>query len=96
MNNHFIAYAVLALIILFLLNHVLTRKSGAPKATPGKWTVYGTNGCGWTRKQLELMDSKGIPYTFVDCDDENCPGINGFPTLVDPKGNKTVGFNNLE
>ena len=99
MNNHFIAYGILALIILFLLNHVLTRKTGtagAAGAAPGKWTVYGTMGCGWTRKQLELMDGKGVPYTFVDCDSDNCPGVNGFPTLVDPKGNKTTGFNTLE
>lgn len=99
MNNHFIAYGILALIILYLLNNVLTKKTGASKtagAAPGKWTVYGTMGCGWTRKQLELMDGKGVPYTFVDCDSDNCPGVNGFPTLVDPKGNKTTGFNNLE
>ena len=27
------------------------------KVSPGgkKWTVYGTMGCGWTRKQLEYM-----------------------------------------
>lgn len=99
MNNHFIAYGILALIILYLLNHVLTKKTGASGAAggaPGKWTVYGTMGCGWTRKQLELMDGKGVPYTFVDCDSDNCPGVNGFPTLVDPKGNKTTGFNTLE
>jgi hypothetical protein len=97
MNNHFIAYGILALIILFLLNNVLTKKSpGAAPAPGGAWTVYGTMGCGWTRKQLELMDGKGVPYKFVDCDSENCPGVNGFPTLIDPKGNKTTGFNNLE
>ena len=60
------------------------------------WTVYGTTGCGWTRKQLEVMDSKGFKYNFVNCDEENCDGMSAYPTLIDPNGVKTVGFNNLE
>ena len=98
MNKHLIAYVVLVLIILFFANNVLTgsAKGAAAAAAPGpKWTVYGTNGCGWTRKQLEVMDSKNVPYTFVDCDHEDCAGINAFPTLVKPTGEKLVGFNNL-
>jgi len=59
----------------------------------GSWTVYGTKSCGWTRKQLSLMDSKNVPYKFVDCDNGgNCDGMNSFPTLLDPSGNKTVGY----
>jgi len=87
-----IAYGILALIILYLLNSILT---SSPKKTSGgadSWTVYGTNGCGWTRKQLAVMDSKKIPYTFVDCDKEDCKGAEAFPTLVDSAGNKSVGF----
>jgi hypothetical protein len=38
------------------------------------------------------MKSKKIPYTFVDCDKEDCKGADAFPTLVDPSGKKTVGF----
>jgi hypothetical protein len=94
MNAHFFAYAILVLIILYLLNGVLTK--GAPKENTGKWTVFGTNGCGWTRKQLQLMDEKKIPYTFVNCDEDDCKGATAFPTLVDPSGKKTIGFNNLE
>jgi len=89
-NSHIIAYGILALIILYLLNSVLT--SSPKKSAGGSWTVYGTNGCGWTRKQLEIMDSKKIPYTFVDCDKEDCKGADAFPTLVDSAGNKSVGF----
>ncbi len=96
MNGHFIAYAILVLIILFLLNDILTKSSSAPsQVTTGKWTVFGTNDCGWTRKQLQLMDEKKIPYTFVNCDEEDCKGATAFPTLVDPSGKKLVGFNNL-
>jgi len=93
MNKHLIAYIVLALIILYFLNGVLTKRSGASgMADKGAWTVYGTTGCGWTRKQLAVMDEKKVPYTFVNCDNEDCKGATAFPTLVDPSGHKTVGF----
>jgi len=64
---------------------------------PGMWTVYGTDQCGWTLKQLAVFDSKGIPYNYVNCDQNAgaCKGMNAFPTLVDPNGVKTVGFNGL-
>jgi hypothetical protein len=89
-----IGYGILVLIILFLLNMVLsTPTTGAAPETDGaQWTVYGTNGCGWTRKQLAVMDTKKVPYKFVDCDKEDCKGADAFPTLVDPSGKKTVGF----
>jgi hypothetical protein len=39
------------------------------------------------------MDSKNVPYKFVDCDNGgDCSGMNAFPTLLDPSGNKTVGY----
>ena len=96
-SGHMIGYGILALVILFLLNMVLTSSSSkAPVAAGGgggaQWTVYGTNGCGWTRKQLAIMDTKKVPYKFVDCDKEDCKGADAFPTLVDPSGKKTVGF----
>jgi hypothetical protein len=92
-----IGYGILVLIILFLLNMVLSPSSKAPVSSGGggdgaQWTVYGTNGCGWTRKQLAVMDTKKVPYQFVDCDKEDCKGADAFPTLVDPSGTKTVGF----
>ena len=94
-NGHMVGYGILVIIILFLLNMVLSPSSKAksPVASGGaQWTVYGTNGCGWTRKQLAVMDTKKVPYKFVDCDKEDCKGADAFPTLVDPSGKKTVGF----
>jgi len=58
-----------------------------------KWTVYGTNACGWTRKQLKEMDEKNVPYTYVDCDGGGtCAGISSFPTLKNSNGETKVGF----
>ena len=95
MNRDHIVYVVLAIVILYLLFNVFSKSKSSPSSSKG-WTVYGTNSCGWTRKQLALMDDKKIPYTFVDCEDGKCPSdISGFPTLVDSDGNKTVGFNSL-
>ena len=97
-SGHMIGYGILAVIILVLLNMVLTstpsksKPGAAPERVGPQWTVYGTNGCGWTRKQLAVMDTKKVPYKFVDCDKEDCKGADAFPTLVDPSGKKTVGF----
>jgi len=58
-----------------------------------KWTVYGTNGCGWTRKQLKELDEKGVPYTYVNCENGgDCGGIKSFPTLKSDSGDTKVGF----
>jgi hypothetical protein len=75
------------LIILFVL---LPKKDA--KGGKGMWTVYGNNHCGWTRKQKDMMDSKGIPYKYVDCEVENCPGITGYPTLTNDDGEVKVGY----
>ena len=61
----------------------------------GGLTVYGSDSCGWTRKQLEYLDHKGIAYKYVRCDDGRCPSfVDGFPTL-DQDGKILVGFQKL-
>jgi hypothetical protein len=95
MNKHLIIYGILIVVILILLNSVLTSGKSKPAdgaAAAGGWKVYGTNGCGWTRKQLEVMKNKNIQHTFIDCDKEDCGDVQAFPTLVDSAGKKTVGF----
>ena len=81
-----VGYIVVFLVVLYLLIK--------PKSPPssGDWTVYGTTGCSWTRKQLDHMKSNNIPHTFVDCDKESCDGMSGFPTLKDSNGKITTGF----
>ena len=91
-----IAFIVLLIINLMILNNTGGVAAGPKKAKAGAkggWTVYGTKGCSWTLKQLDHMKSKGIPHTFVDCDKEGaCPGMDAFPTMKSPKGEKVVGF----
>ena len=57
------------------------------------WTVYGTDECGWTRKQLKEMDDKGVKYTYINCKDGGCGELKSFPTLKsDDSGEVKVGF----
>ena len=85
-----LAFAILAIIDIMIL---LQTGKKAPKEEGGKgWTVFGTMGCGWTRKQIEYMKKNGKSYTFVDCEEEDCPGVEGFPTMVDQNGERVVGF----
>lgn len=83
--------ALVIVIVAIVLIKVCMKKS-PKKAGGGGYTIYGTMGCGWTRKQLEYMKQSGTPFTFVDCDSEECAGITAFPTTVDPSGEQTVGF----
>ena len=82
-----IALVAIALFILF--------RQSASASNGKRWTVYGTMGCGWTRKQLDYMKKNGKPHRFVDCDKKGCPGMEAFPTLVSPNGEKIVGYSEI-
>lgn len=86
---------LLAIIDIYILSQ--TKKGGAPAAvSDGKtWTVYGTMGCGWTRKQLDYMKEAGKPFKFVDCDKGGCSDLEAFPTLVSPDGKQHIGYNEV-
>jgi len=58
----------------------------------GTWTVYGTTWCGWTTKQLEYLKKKGIDHKFVDCEKGKCDGIDAFPVIESPNGEKITGY----
>ena len=90
MQRSTIVIVVAIILVAFLLYR--TRKATPAVAGGKKWTVYGTMGCGWTRKQLEHMKKAGKAHTFVDCDKEGCEGMKAFPTLVSPEGEKSVGY----
>ena len=95
---------MIALITLMALNAYMflnmekknafrvTETAQVKTGVEGEWTIYGTMGCGWTRKQLDYFKQSGKPFTFVDCDKGECAGVEAFPTTVDPSGERTVGF----
>ncbi|RKZ87616.1 MAG: hypothetical protein DRR19_13445 [Candidatus Parabeggiatoa sp. nov. 1] len=60
----------------------------------GELTVYGTESCPWCKKQREYLDSKAMSYTFVDCQTQECPGVDAYPTL-DNNGEILVGYHQL-
>lgn len=60
-----------------------------------KWKVYGTEWCGWTRKQLDYMKNNGKAYEFINCEEKQCNGIKSFPTLVDSNGEKLTGYHEV-
>ena len=86
---------MIALIILAIIDILILMQTGqgkAPVEDGKKWTVFGTMGCGWTRKQLDYMKKNGKPHEFVDCDKDGCEGMNAYPTIKHPNGEKTVGY----
>lgn len=86
-----LAFIILGLIAIIVLLQTKKTSSGGGKG----WTVYGTMGCGWTRKQLEYMKKNGKSHTFVDCDKGGCDGMDAFPTLKHPNGEIIVGYNEI-
>lgn len=84
-----ILLALAVIYVLFGSSFGMKTKIGA------EWTVYGTNGCGWTRKQLAHLDKKGISYNYVECDKENCSDISAFPTMKHSNGEVVEGFREL-
>jgi hypothetical protein len=85
---------MLAFVILTVINTIIFLQTGQgiQKVGGKKWTVFGTMGCGWTRKQLDYMKKNGKAHTFVDCDKGGCDGMDAFPTLKHPNGETTVGY----
>lgn len=89
---------VIVAIAYFLRQRVNAGAFAAVSVGAGEnaWTVYGTMQCGWTRKQLDYMKRKNVPYTFVDCaNGGGCAGKSAFPTLVSPNGEELVGYNEV-
>jgi len=61
----------------------------------GQLTVYGSDGCSWTKKQIAYLDKKGVDYQYINCDQGKCPDfVSGFPTM-DQDGKILVGFQEL-
>ena len=84
---------MLPFIVLAAINTYIFLNTGKPEKTKGgKWTVFGTSWCGWTTKQLEYLKKKGIDHKFVDCEKGKCDGIDAFPVMESPNGERITGY----
>ena len=82
------AAILVVVIILYCLQPATSRKESG-----NGWKIYGTMGCGWTRKQIDYMKEKKIPHVFMDCSKGECEkDVKAYPTLVSPDGEKNVGY----
>jgi hypothetical protein len=90
---------MLLLILLIITNIYILCQTGKKKvfiqnAQPEikKWTVYGTMTCKWTRKQLEYFERTQRHYVFINCNEESCDKIDGFPYIIHPDGEVSIGY----
>ena len=86
---------MLPFVILGAVNAYIFLNTGKKVETDkstGTWTVYGTTWCGWTTKQLEYLKKKGIEHKFVDCEKGKCDGIDAFPVIESPNGERITGY----
>ena len=89
---------MLLIVVLILANIYILCQTGknqvfAPKVQgPKKWTVYGTMTCKWTRKQLEYLNNTKRHYVFINCNEESCDNIDGFPYIIHPDGEISIGY----
>jgi hypothetical protein len=96
---------MLPFIILGAVNAYIFLNTGSKKVQEqikepvqekkGTWTVYGTTWCGWTTKQLEFLKKKGIEHKFVDCEKSKCDGIDAFPVMESPSGERFTGYKEI-
>jgi hypothetical protein len=59
-------------------------------------TIYGTEQCSWTTKQIDEFIRNGVQYEFVDCSAGQCPkSITAFPTVTGYNNQNWEGFQEL-
>jgi hypothetical protein len=79
-------YVILILILIAITITLSWKMSSGYSLTPvdkGNVIVYGSDTCKWCIKQKDYMKFWGIPYNFIDCKNEQCPGfVKGFPTIL--------------
>ena len=94
---------MLPFIILGAINAYIYLNTGKEPKEPnepkepskGSWTVFGTTWCGWTTKQLDYLKKKGIDHKFVDCEKGKCDGIDAFPVMESPTGERITGYKEI-
>ena len=85
---------LIVIVVMWALNSVLVTSRSATVDNGNLWKVYGSMNCGWTRKQVEELKKKGIPYEFLDCSGDKCR--EGMPENILPNGTRRVGFTKVD
>ncbi len=90
MRNTYLIVAITIIVAALII--FMKRTKATTGETGSEWKVFGTMGCGWTRKQLEYMKEAGKSHTFIDCDKEECKGIKAYPTTRGGNGEEFIGY----
>ena len=77
-------------VSIWALNILIRSFRGQGASNSSAWKVHGSMGCGWTRKQVEELKNKGIPYEFIECSGDMCK--DGMPVNIRPDGSRVLGF----
>ena len=85
---------LIAIVAIWALNSVLVTSRTMPGGNGNAWKVFGSMNCGWTRKQVDELQKKGIPYEFLDCSGDRCR--EGMPENILPNGTRRVGFTRVD
>ena len=85
---------LLVIVVMWALNSVLVTSRPAVGSNGNVWKVFGSMDCGWTRKQVEELNNKGVPYEFLDCSGDRCK--EGMPENILPNGTRRVGFTKVD
>ena len=91
---------MLPFIILGAINAYIYLNTGKEPKEPkepskGSLTVFGTTCCGCTTKQLDYLKKKGIVHKLVDCEKGKCDGIDAFPVMESPTGERITGYKEI-
>lgn len=81
---------LIVIVSIWVMNILLRSPRGAIEGNSSAWKVYGSMGCGWTRKQIDELKKNGVPYEFLDCTGDICK--DGMPVNILPDGSKRLGF----
>lgn len=88
--------AAAAVLVLALCVYNMMARGKVPSPASGKFTVYGTDWCGFTTKQRKYLDNKYGPnsHTYVNCDEDkgSCAGMDAFPVTKTANGEMVKGF----
>jgi glutaredoxin len=91
---HPVVISVLIVVALAVIYFMRKSKPAAPVGGD-EMIIYGTMGCGWTKKQLKYCDDKGLKYKFVNCESETCPeSVKGYPTIIH-RGETIEGYKEM-